>query len=92
MLHVCGSGMSIAQAMFDDMSNEFIIVGGLPSSFTFEVPALKEDIVGPEAGGGGTEEFDGSREEDATLLLDGFGGDVAGSLCACISESITGSA
>lgn len=83
--------MSIVQAIFDAMSNEFIIVGGLSSSLTLGVAALNDDIVGPEAGGGGTGVLDGSRDEDAALLPDAFGGDFAGSLCTCSSDSITGS-
>jgi len=65
-------------------------MGGLPSSFTFGVPALKDDIVGPVAGGGGTEAFEGNRDEDGTLL-EGLGGDFADVACTCSSDSITGS-
>ena len=64
------------------------MVGGLSSSLILG-PALKDDMVGSEAGGTGV--CEGSREEDAAVLLDVLGGDFAVSLCACSPDSITGS-
>jgi hypothetical protein len=90
VLHDCGSGISIAQAKFEDISNESIIIGGLPSSFTFGIPAPKDDIVGPVTGGAGTAAFEGSRDEDGTLF-EGFGGDFAALVRTWSSVSMTGS-
>lgn len=87
----CGSGISIAQAMFEFMSNESVIIGGVPSSFTLRFPAFKGDVDGPEAGCTGTDACEEICAEDAVLVVDVFGGDFADLFCAFSSDSITGS-
>jgi hypothetical protein len=83
--------MSIAQAMFEDMSKAAGIMGGLSSSFTLGVLAPNDAIAGPVDGGIGAEAYPGGQEEDGPLLLDALGCDFAVFPDDCPFDSITGS-
>ena len=88
---VWGSGMSIAQAIFEDMSKEADIIGGLPSCFTLDVVVPNDVVSGPVDGGIGAETLSGTREVDGSLLLEASGCDFTAFSDNCSSACMTGS-